>query len=869
MFKRREEDVKKISITQLSLFSIMISLLTACGGGSDTSIPPATESISPPPAPATPLTPTPPAPVPTPSPEIGLDKLQTQGSLWANSRGETVTLQGTNVGNWLLMEFWMMNQSANTKATDQCLLEAKLDERFGFAQRERLMDLFRDNWITDRDWDIMQRFGLNVIRLPFIWNLIEDENNPKTLRSDAWQYLDYAIDKAQEHGMYVILDLHGAVGAQGWQDHSGCAGQNQYWDNAEFQERTIWLWQQIAQRYSDNGTVAAYNLLNEPWGTEPDNLADVMITLYGAVREKDAEKIIILPGHNSGIDAYGQPSSFNGSNVAFDMHFYPGIFGWGEPNYQTHRDWLTCGENGNGGVCEWNARMKNLNAPLLIGEFQPWANLGSEFGAKNARASFDKYASFNWATTSWSYKVLTGSGGQGQGTWGMVTNIQSDSGLITKSSTWACPGWNGSFAEACEVPAKTITPVIDGEQTYYLVIKFGACCNGRLDTSVDKVSLLDDQGKELLINGNFGSGGNWTTWNVSGALTLDYNYTVQSGLPEGSDGPALRMTGTTNAEVADINGGIYQVVTLEEGRNYTFSGVFKDNGGTDTWAEFYLVADIPVDGVDILNSESLPSVDFANAPIKEIEDIFKLYGSVEYDIHQPLLAAMTADENSTLYTLPDAPTGLVVSVAENRVELGWQANDETDVIGYNVYRSTDNNLDYQLLAEKVKLSQYLDTSASDNRLYYYKVAAVDAEDISFSSSEVTIGSLTQLIPGLIQAESWNKMLGFQLESTADTGGGFNVGFADSGDWLEYTVNISQAGRYLIATRLASLNGSDGFTLTLNGNIIDTVTVQATGGWQTWLTQSNTVDLPSGQHTLRLDAIGGEWNLNWLSFSVTP
>jgi glucan 1,3-beta-glucosidase len=853
--------MKKISPTTLLLLSVTVCILVACGGGSSDIQTPAA-SITPGPI-------TTPDPAPIASPEIGLTKLTTQGTLWTDSQGEPITLKGTNLGNWLLMEFWMMNQSANTQATDQCSLEATLDERFGFVEREQLMDLFRDNWITERDWDVMARFGLNVIRLPFIWNLIEDENNPKTLRTDAWQYLDYAIDKAQEQGMYVILDLHGAVGAQGLQDHSGCAGQNQYWDNAEYQERTIWLWQQIAERYSDNGTVAAYGLLNEPWGTTADNLADVMITLYASVREKDADKIIILPGHNTGIDAYGQPSSFNGSNVAFDMHFYPGIFGWGEPDYQTHRDWLTCGENGNSGVCEWDARMQNISAPLLIGEFQPWANLGIEFGAKNARASYDKYASFNWATTSWSYKVLTGNGGQGQGTWAMVTNKESELGMITKSSTWTCPGWNGSFAQACEVPAKSFIPTIEGTQTYYLVIKFGACCDGLLDISVDNISLLDNTGAESVINGNFGSANNWTSWNASGAPIIDFNSSSQNMLPVGSEGPVLRMTGSADGDTSDINGGVYQAIALDGGKQYTFSGVFKDNGSSNSWAEFYLLTDKPVEGIDISDNENLPSVDFANAPISVIKDIFQLYGSVEYDIHQPLLNAMTADNNSTLYTLPSPPEGLTIFVDENGGNLSWRANDETDVVGYNVYRSNDNNFDYQLLAQKIEANQYLDTSTSDNGLYYYKVAAVDAEDISYLSQAVSMGNLVQTIPGLLQAENWVDMFGFQVETTTDMGAGLNIGFADLGDWLEYTVNVTQTGNYRIKYRLASQNGSDGFTLTLNENIIDTVAVAATGSWQTWLTQSNTVVLPVGQHTLRLDAIGGEWNLNWLEFTAVP
>jgi endoglucanase len=843
-----------------ALLCVVVLFFTACSGGGDSQVtnPPVSETEIPTPVPA---------PVPTPT-EVGLAKLHTQGTQWRQSDDSAIILKGTNLGNWLLQEFWMMNQSANTEATDQCRLEAKLDERFGFAERERLMDIFRDNWITERDWDIMQSFGLNVIRLPFIWNLIEDENNPKTLRSDAWQYLDYAIEKAEEYGMYVILDLHGAVGAQGLQDHSGCAGQNLYWGTPEYQDRTIWLWQQIAQRYKDNGTVAAYGLLNEPWGTDASNLADVMMTLHDAVRETDPEKIIVLPGHNSGIDEYGSPDSFGGTNIAFEMHFYPGIFGWGEPNYETHRDWLACGKDGNSGVCEWNARMQGLDSPLLIGEFQPWANLGIEFGAKNARASYDKYAEFDWAATSWSYKVLTANGDQGQGTWGMVTNKKSELGLVAKSSTWVCPGWDSSFENGCETSADTISPTLEGLQTYYLIVKFGACCDGNLDTAVDNISLKDELGNELVLNGNFGTASNWTIWNASGAPSLDFNYTEASRLPTNSDGPVLRMSGNTNTSVTEINGGIYQSIILEGGKDYSFSGVFKDNGSADSWAEFFIVSEQPIDGVDVLVGDSVPGVDFANAPIEEIESVFQLYGTVEYDIHQPLLAAMTSDSPTTLYTLPNAPTGLALYTDNDGVGLGWNANVETDVIGYNVYRRSDNSADFQLIAEKVDSVVYVDITAANNITYYYKIAAVDAEDISYLSNEVVTGLVANELPGLIQAENWTAMSGFQVEATTDSGGGNNVGFADPGDWLEYSVNISQAGNYLVEYRLASQDGSNGFTVSVNGDVIDTVVVANTGGWQTWATQSNTVDLPAGEHTIKVDALDEQWNLNWINFSLS-
>jgi endoglucanase len=832
---------------KLLLPLMVIFLITACGGDSNT-----------------------PTPIPTPEPEpVGLSKLHTQDTQWVNADGNSVILKGTNLGNWLLHEFWMMNQSSNTVATDQCTLEATLDQRFGFDERERLLDVFRDNWIGERDWDIMQSFGLNVIRLPFVWNVIEDEKNPMTLRTDAWQYIDYAIEQAEAHGIYVILDLHGAVGAQGWADHSGCAGQNLYWSTPEYQERTTWLWQQIADRYKDNGTVAAYGLLNEPWGTDPANLGTVMLDLYDAVRESDAEKIIILPGHHSGIDQYGHPDTFGGTNVAFDMHFYPGIFGWGEPTYQTHRDWLTCGESGTDGICGWGAKMQSLSSPLLVGEFQPWANTGYEFGGENTRATYDKYAELNWAATNWSYKVLTSGGGQGAGTWGMVTNKKAGLGLVTGSTTWACPGWNGSFADACEVATETISPVAEGSQTYYLVVKFGACCAGTLDVSLDKLSLTDQSNNELILNGDFGSNSNWTTWTASGAPTIDFNATDAAILPTGAEGAVLRMTGAPDSTVTQINGGIYQAITLGGGGNYSLSGVFKDNASASTWAEIYIVADMPVDGEDILPGEALPSVDFANDPIEDIEAVFQRYGTTEYEIHQPLLAAMTATAASTLYTLPAKPNGLSILVDESAAHLSWNANEESDVTGYNIYRSTDNNVSYQLIVENVTGVTYSDTKIATTNIYYYKIAAVDSQDISYDSDEVVSGVLVNEIPGLLQAENWTDMDGFEVETTSDTGGGSNTSYAEPGDWLEYTVNIESVGDYVVEYRLATEAGSDGFTLSVNGNVIDTVVVESTGGWQIWSTHSSTLTLPAGEHTLRLDSIGEQWNLNWMRFSVAP
>ncbi len=117
----------------------------------------------------------------------------------------------------------------------------------------------------------------------------------------------------------------------------------------------------------------------------------------------------------------------------------------------------------------------------------------------------------------------------------------------------------------------------------------------------------------------------------------------------------------------------------------------------------------------------------------------------------------------------------------------------------------------------------------------------------------------------IEAENYASMSGIQTELTSDAGGGYNVGWQDNNDWMNYAVNISSAGTYLVNFRVASYFTGAQFQLrNASGTSLSTVTVPNTGSFQTWTTISVQVTLPAGQQTLRLfttNANGG-WNINW-------
>lgn len=123
------------------------------------------------------------------------------------------------------------------------------------------------------------------------------------------------------------------------------------------------------------------------------------------------------------------------------------------------------------------------------------------------------------------------------------------------------------------------------------------------------------------------------------------------------------------------------------------------------------------------------------------------------------------------------------------------------------------------------------------------------------------------MPCKIEAEDYSDMFGIQTENTTDTGGGINVGWIETGDWMEYIVNIPSDGKYKFNFRIASSSASGEIKL-MEGNIVlGTLELPVTGGWQQWQTVEMNVNLSKGSKTLRVYAGRGGFNLNWIDIGI--
>ena len=89
-----------------------------------------------------------------------------------------------------------------------------------------------------------------------------------------------------------------------------------------------------------------------------------------------------------------------------------------------------------------------------------------------------------------------------------------------------------------------------------------------------------------------------------------------------------------------------------------------------------------------------------------------------------------------------------------------------------------------------------------------------------------------------------------------------VGYNQTGDWLEYTINVSEAGDYSFFAAVASANNTSSFQMFLDEKALtEKISVpQATSGednYDDYNKVSANVTLPAGKHVLRFE-VTGDW-----------
>ena len=95
--------------------------------------------------------------------------------------------------------------------------------------------------------------------------------------------------------------------------------------------------------------------------------------------------------------------------------------------------------------------------------------------------------------------------------------------------------------------------------------------------------------------------------------------------------------------------------------------------------------------------------------------------------------------------------------------------------------------------------------------------------------------------------------------------GIILGYNETGDWYEYTVNIANEGKYTAIASVAT-EGTAAFTLSIDGDVVGEFTVTGES-YDDFFDLEQEVTLPAGKHVLRLDVTQEYFDIDYIVFEA--
>ncbi|QRV93739.1 Cellulase (glycosyl hydrolase family 5 protein) [Ceratobasidium sp. AG-Ba] len=196
-----------------------------------------------------------------------------------------------NLGSWFVQENWMNPSLAECASGPK---SSELDVASGWdnpMSARSALEKHWDTWITEDDFVWLAKTGVNTVRLPIgYWSL-----GPKYCQETAfqevapvyersWPRVLRAIQWAAKHKIGVLVDLHGAVGSQNGQSHSGTSdGQIHLFDDDENMRKTTNVLIYLTKQLVPISNVVGIQVLNEPRNVA--SLPDFYARTIDALRE--------------------------------------------------------------------------------------------------------------------------------------------------------------------------------------------------------------------------------------------------------------------------------------------------------------------------------------------------------------------------------------------------------------------------------------------------------------------------------------------------------------------------------------------------------------------------------------------------------
>ena len=347
----------------------------------------------------------------------------------SSMRRETGSPRGNLSGNWMNMEDFI-----NGHPGAEHTLRAQMAEVLGPARAQFFFERLLDYFFNEDDVIFLRKASASVVRryLLIIGTSAKGRCRSFQIQGAGFARLDQVLSHCENHGLYVILDLHSARGWQNVRWHSATHRASVFFGKSRPIRIASLPWQEFARRYKNRAVVAGYDVLNEPcsnnhlgdypWNVGPnyrpnyDRMNAVYRRLVTEIRKIDSRHIIFLEGDDYAKDFSGLEKPFD-DNLAYSSHNYT-VPGFGPGQYPGTIHPRAAGQNGSQ---VWDLQKQERffldadgtkftqqnNVPLWVGEFGSVFNGPSDESGDRLRALDDQIGIFeshetHW--TTWNYK---------------------------------------------------------------------------------------------------------------------------------------------------------------------------------------------------------------------------------------------------------------------------------------------------------------------------------------------------------------------------------------------------------------------------------------------------------------------------------
>lgn len=791
---------------------------------------------------------------------IYAQNIRALGTTIVDENQDEVLLRGVGLGGWMLQEGYMMN--SNGGADTQHEFKEKLNLLVGADNTNQFYQNWLDNFVTEADINAIADWGFNSVRVALHYNLltlpIEEEpvEGENTWLEAGFERIDELMNWCTANNIYLILDLHAAPGGQGSDSAISDYDPDKpsLWESELNRDKTVALWGQLADRYKDEPWMGGYGLLNEVnwWPLDGSVLRAFYIETTQAIRAVDQDHIIFIGGNSWSNDFSGLTPPWD-SNLVYEFHKY-----WSYNDTES---------------IQWVLDMQNQhNIPLWCGETGENSNVWY-------KDAMSLYETNNIGWSCWPYKRIA--------TTVAPYSVPSNPNYESIINFWKGEGPEPTVASAMAGLNQLTDDILLENNTYYKDVVDAYIRQPQDNTSIPYTEHTIP-GLVYLSDYDLGTNGiAYYDQDIANySLSTDQYEAWNRGWTYRNDGVDIQENSDTN----NSNGLHLSFIEKDEWVNYTVdvqeSGFYNIDlryATTQSGGQIkYLI-----DGNDVSEQITLSNTggwnNFTNHStnniyIEEGIQTFQIFviGTISFNMSslnfsisddpipamQAMSAVTVADEHSVNLALNHPLTAQTIDVSSFEF-----------LVNENAYNIDSIEIDpTNSLVLVITLSDFL--HYQDNLKINHTGGVINSDYNSVLGALIDFPVQNNLeerfyIPGLIQAESFTNQSGLATENTTDTGGGLNIGYTDVNDYAEYPVFISQSGIYDLNLRVAAQwqSGQIEISLIENGTseILGLFNLPVTGGWQSWVTNSNEIDLIAGVYTLKIRVAQPGFNFNWMEF----